>query len=136
MNETNPTQPAAKPFDLKARLGRIGLIAFACLVVLSGISWFFWSWQGAVSCFMGGLGILLAGWVTIAAVGGVATDSNDVRRAIAYRLVVRFLIFIAYFIALFNVPILIFEPLMIGMSLLFPALVLDSIVEMGSGGTK
>lgn len=125
-NET----PESKPFDLKARLSRIGIIAAGCLVVLSIVCFFFWSWEGTISCFMGGLGILLAGWVTIAAVAGVANaDSKTMRRKIGIRLVIRFVIFLAYFTILFTLPFLIFEPLVIGMSLLFPALVIDSFME-------
>lgn len=124
------TEATAKPFNLRARLSRILYVSLGVLAVLSAICWFFWNWQGGASCALGGIGILLAGWVTVAAVSGVANaDSKTMRRKIAIRLVIRFLLFIAYFTLLFTADWLIFEPLVIGMSLLFPALIIDSAIE-------
>lgn len=97
------------------------LVAFAAI----------WGWQAASSTLLGGLLVLLCAHLTRAAIEGVeADDKQRMKRNIWRRLWWRLLLLALTLYAMLQAPWIRLEPLVLGLSLFFPAVVAELIIEI------
>lgn len=102
-------------------LALLPLLTLACLP---------WGWEAAVSCLTGGTALLAAFSATRAAVTGVAVDDVKIRGRLRLRLAWRLLLLALCLYAMLQAPWTRLVPLTVGLSLFFPALVVELVIQV------
>jgi F0F1-type ATP synthase assembly protein I len=117
-----------RPLTGMQQFSRIFNIMLIELPVVTALSWL-WGWQWGLSALCGGATVLLAASLTRTAVAGMSAEERNPKRRIWLRLGWRLLLLALCLYAMLQAPWMRLMPLIVGMSLLFPALVVELILE-------
>jgi hypothetical protein len=121
-------EPGKQPLTSMQQFSRIFNIMLIELPIVTALGWL-WDWPWGLSAFCGGATVLLAASLTRAAVAGMKEGERNPKRRIWMRLGWRLLLLALCLYAMLQAPWMRLMPLIIGMSLLFPALVVELILE-------
>jgi diacylglycerol kinase len=116
------------PGAAKRQLDRLFRTAVVILIVLVALT-FIWSWQWAASAAVGGGTILLAASATSTAVAGGGAERRKLVSRLWFRLSWRLLLLALCLYAMLQAPWVRLVPLLLGLALFFPALVVELILE-------
>ena len=123
------------PEENNPTLRRVGLGAFVLLpVIVAAASP--WGPASAASAFAGALLMLLCGlWTHAAVKGQLFISPKRMRRKLWWRIAWRFILLGVALYAILQAPWLRLEPLIAGLSLFFPAILVNLIIELVAGKT-
>ena len=124
------------PEERDRTLRRVFVAAIALFpLVVAGAA--FWGLESAASAAAGGLLILLCGLWTHAAVRGqIGISAKRMRRRIWWRAGWRFGLLAVGVYAILHAPWLRLEPFIAGLSLFFPAILVELVFEMSERGER